>query len=120
MARAWWDAWWDATCLHLLASASSPRQLEGEAGEAHGRSEAGKPVTPHSEILGQLDFGAFKIICLHRPATHEVLIVQFEELLPHRFSVIICIKMVIEIENNSTAYIMTHFMIINFVELLLL
>lgn len=23
--------------------------LEGEAGEAHGRSEAGKPLNPHSE-----------------------------------------------------------------------
>lgn len=73
-------------CTHLLASVSSRRQFEGEAGEAHGRSEAGKTVTHHSaqlmSFLGQLDFRAVKIICLHRPTTHKVLIVQFEEPYP--------------------------------------
>lgn len=46
IARAWWDA-----CTRLLALVSSQRQFEGEAGDAHGRFEAGKSVTPHSEVF---------------------------------------------------------------------
>lgn len=56
-------AWWDATCLHISTGFSG--QSERFAGEARGRSEAGKPVAHRSTELmrfsGQLGTGAIEV-----------------------------------------------------------
>lgn len=77
-------AWWDATRLHTPTAFSE--QLGAVCGwsrwspwQVWGYKARDSPLKVR--FLGHLDFEAVKIICLHRPATYEVLIVQFDK--PH-------------------------------------